>query len=74
MPIYQIPATATRFEIARAKDGAFLVVSDTRGTAGVAIPCRDESQATDVCTRLNRGDHDGTIDVPLFGLPTSGVD
>ena len=71
MPVYEIPATATRFEIARARDGACLVVSATKGTGGVAIPCRDEAQAADVCARLNRGDHDGTIDVPLFGLPPS---
>ena len=70
MPVYQIPSAATRFEIARAKDGALLVVSDTRGVEGVAIPCRDAAQADDVCGRLNRGEHDGTIDVPLFGLPT----
>ena len=66
MPVYQIPAIATRFEIARAKDDAFLVVSDTRGTAGVMIPCRDEAQAADVCARLNRGDHGGEIDIPLI--------
>ena len=70
MPLYQIPPDAKRFEVARSKDGSFLVVSDTRGTAGVAIPCRDEPQASDVCGRLNRGEHDGAIDVPLFGLPS----
>jgi hypothetical protein len=70
MPLYQIPPAAKRFEIARTKDGQFLVVSETTGANGVAIPCRDEAQATDVCARLNRGDHDGTVDVPLFGLPT----
>ena len=69
MPIYQIPAAARHFEIVRGKDGSFLVVSQTSGTEGVAIPCRDEAQATDVCSRLNRGDHTGAVDVPLFGLP-----
>jgi hypothetical protein len=68
MPLYQIPPTATHFEIAQSKDGSYLVVSDTKGTEGVAIPCRDESQANEVCAKLNRGDHDGTIDAPLFGL------
>lgn len=68
MPLYQIPPTATRFEIAMSKDGSFLVVSDTRGTEGVAIPCRDEAQANDVCAKLNRQEHDGQIDVPLFGF------
>jgi hypothetical protein len=68
MPLYQIPTTATRFEIAKSKDGAYLVVSDTKGTEGVAILCRDEAQANEVCAKLNQKDHDGTIDVPLFGL------
>ena len=68
MPLYQIPSTATRFEIAKSKDGSFLVVSDTKGTEGVMIPCRDEAQATDVCGRLNKKDHAGEIDVPLFGF------
>lgn len=68
MPLYEIPSSATHFEIAKAKDGSFLVVSDTRGTEGVAIPCRDEAQATEVCAKLNRKEHDGHIDVPLFGF------
>ncbi|MFT3784643.1 MAG: hypothetical protein QM770_00565 [Tepidisphaeraceae bacterium] len=68
MPLYQIPSTATRFEIVCGKDGSFLVVSQTTGTDGVAIPCKDEAQATEVCDRLNRGQHDGQIDVPLFGV------
>ena len=68
MPLYQIPPTATRFEIAKSKDGSYLVVSDTRGTEGVAIPCRDEAQANDVCAKLNQKQHSGTIDVPLWGI------
>jgi hypothetical protein len=71
MPVYQIPPEVDRFEIARGRDGSFLVVSETSGTRGVVIPCRDEAQATDVCARLNRRDHAGEIDVPLFGLPSS---
>lgn len=68
MPVYQIPDNLKRFEIVRGKDGGVLVVSETSGTHGVVIPCRDEAQANDVCARLNRGDHNGEIDVPLFGL------
>jgi hypothetical protein len=66
MPLYTIPPTFKRFEIVRGKAGDFMVVSETTGKAGVAIPCKDERQAQDVCDRLNRGDHDGTIDVPLL--------
>jgi hypothetical protein len=67
MPLYQIPPTAKRFEIARGKDGSYMVVSETTGVAGVAIPVADQRQAEDVCDRLNRGDHDGTIEVRQFG-------
>lgn len=71
MPLYQIPLSAKRFEIARSKDGSYIVVSDTKGTEGVVIPCRDEAQANEVCEKLNRGEHDGQIDVPLFGITLS---
>lgn len=71
MPLYQIPPSATHFEIAKSKDGSFVVVSDTKGTQGVVIPCRDEAQASEVCEKLNRGQHDGHIDVPLFGVSLS---
>lgn len=71
MPIYEIPPDARRFEIVRSKEGSLMVVSDTRGTGGVAIPVRSDAQAQEVCDRLNRGDHDGSVDVPLFGLEFS---
>ena len=64
MPVYQIPPTARRFEIVKSKGGDYLVVSETTGRAGVAIPVADPRQAEEVCDRLNRGDHGGTIDVP----------
>ena len=69
MPIYEIPADAKHFEIARGNDGTYLVLSETTGLHGVVISCRTEEQAIEVCERLNRGDHDGTIDVPFFILP-----
>ena len=67
MPVYQIPTTARRFEVVRGKAGDYLVVSETTGVAGVAIPVADEQQAADVCGRLNRGEHDGTVEVRQFG-------
>ena len=67
MPVYEIPPTAKRFEIARGRDGSYVVVSETTGTAGVAIPVRDEQQANEICTRLNRGEHEGKIEVSQFG-------
>lgn len=67
MPIYQSPPTAKRFEVVRGKAGDYMVVSETTGVGGVAIPVADQRQAEDVCDRLNRGDHDGTIKVRQFG-------
>lgn len=63
MPVYEIPPTARRFEIVKGKGGDYLVVSETTGRAGVAIPVKDQQQAEDVCDRLNRGRHDGKIEV-----------
>ena len=68
MPVYEIPPTARRFEIVRSKGGDYLVVSETTGRAGVAIPVADQRQAEDLCDRLNRGDHAGRIEVPPAGL------
>ena len=67
MPVYQIPPTAKRFEIARGKDGSYVVVSETTGVGGVAIPVADQRQADEICGRLNRGEHDGTVEVRQFG-------
>ena len=67
MPLYQIPDGAKHFEVVRGKAGDYMVVSETTGVAGVAIPAADERQAQDICDRLNRGDHDGTVEVRQFG-------
>ena len=67
MPVYQIPPAAKRFEVVRGKAGDFMVVSETTGVAGVAIPAADQRQAEELCDRLNRGDHDGTVEVRQFG-------
>jgi hypothetical protein len=58
-----VPPTARRFEIVKGKAGEYLVVSETSGRGGVAIPVRDEKQAEELCGRLNRGEHDGTVEV-----------
>ena len=67
MPVYQIPPAAKRFEVVRSKAGEYMVVSETTGTAGVAIPVGDARQAEEICGRLNRGEHDGTVEVRHFG-------
>ena len=67
MPVYEIPPAAKRFEVVRSKAGEYMVVSETTGGAGVAIPARDEAHANELCGRLNRGEHDGKIEVSQFG-------
>ena len=65
MPVYEIPPTARRFEVVKGKSGDYLVVSETTGRAGVAIPVKDQQQAEELCARLNRGEHEGRIEVDL---------
>ena len=62
MPLYQIPPTAKRFEIVKSKAGEYFVVSETTGRGGVVIPVRDQQEAEQICDRLNRGEHDGTVE------------
>ena len=73
MPVYSIPDDAGPFVVVRGNDGNF-AVADERATGGpghVFIPCRDEAQAKELCDRLSRGDHDGTVQVNLLDTPTA---
>ena len=74
MPVYTIPPGSGPFLVVRGADGAYAVAEEpaagrsaTGGGAGrVFIHCRDEAQARAVCDRLNRGDHDGSIQVDVL--------
>ena len=78
MPIYTIPPDAGPFTVVEAPDKSYAVtevraVDDAASAAKLGflfISCRDRAQAQDVCARLNRGEHDGTIQVDLLSLPT----
>ena len=77
MPVYTIPPESGPFIVVQAPDGGFAVADEravgdpaTAAKLGfVFIPCRDEAQAHDVSDRLNRGEHDGTIQVDLLSVP-----
>lgn len=77
MPIYPIPQDAGPFIVVASRDGGFAVADETAAGAGpeaaklglVFIPCRDEAQAIEIRDRLNRGDHDGTVQVDLLQPP-----
>ena len=80
MPIYTIPDDAGPFVVVESKDGSFAVADERVREGGataaklgfVFIPCRDEQQAHEVAGRLNRGEHDGTIQVDLLGPDSTG--
>ena len=77
MPIYAIPEDAGPFVVVESRDGGFAVADEAAAAAGpnaaklglVFIPCRDEAQANAIRDRLNRGEHDGTIQVDLLSPP-----
>ncbi len=80
MPIYTIPPDSGPFVVVQAPDKSFAVI-DQRAVGDPAtaaklgflfIPCRDEPQATEIADRLNRGDHDGTIQVDLLSARDDG--
>lgn len=75
MPIYTIPPQAKSFAVVRGADGSFAVaeerafggdVSTASKLGFVFIPCRDEPQAIALAEKLNRGEHDGTVQVNLL--------
>lgn len=78
MPVYSIPEEAGPFVVVEARDGGFAVADEPAAAAGpdaaklgmIFIPCRDEAQAIEIRDLLNRGDHDGTIQVDLLPPPT----
>lgn len=77
MPIYTIPPDAGPFTVVQGADKSF-AVADERGMGEAAtaaklgfvfIPCRDEQQAAALSEKLNRGEHDGTVQVDLLDEP-----
>ncbi len=80
MPIYAIPEDAGPFMVVESRDGGFAVADEravgdpaTSAKLGfVFIPCRDEAQAHDVADRLNRAEHDGTVQVDLLAPRPAG--
>jgi hypothetical protein len=76
MPIYTIPPDSGPFAVVRGPDGGFAVAEErTVGDHAQAaklgfifIPCRDEAQARALADRLNRGEHDGTVQVDLLAV------
>lgn len=63
MAQYKIPKNAGKFTVVTAQGGHFCVWNKKYGRHEVIIPVRSRKLAQEVCDKLNRGEHDGTIEV-----------
>lgn len=63
MAIYIIPANAGPYYVITSRAGTPLVMNDLTGKRKVRIRCMSQTQAEEICRRLNDDDHDGTIRV-----------
>ena len=63
MALYQIPKNAGKFTVVTAKGGHFVIWNRKTGQHEIVIPVRDRKLAYAVCEKLNRHDHNGSIEV-----------
>jgi hypothetical protein len=63
MALFKIPKKAGKFTVVTAQGGHFCVWNRKSGRQEVIIPIRSRKQADEVCAKLNRGEHDGEIEV-----------
>lgn len=63
MATYKIPQNAGSFRVVVAQGGHFAVWNGKFGRNGVSIPVRTKKQAREICEKLNRKEHNGTVDV-----------
>jgi hypothetical protein len=63
MASYQIPQNAGKFQVVVASGGHYAVWNGKHGRLEVSIPVKTKKQAREICAKINRKDHDGTIEV-----------
>ena len=63
MARFEIPKNAGKFTVVVARGGHYAVWNRKEGKLRVSIPVRTRKQAEEVCAKLNRGEHDGAIEV-----------
>ncbi len=69
MPIYPVPPEIKQFVVVRGDDGSFAVADEGRPPGrGFFAPCRDELQAIKLCDLLNKGEHDGRVQIDLLSM------
>jgi hypothetical protein len=61
MPRYQIPKNVGEVEVVLTMAGTYAVFSKKSGRHGLRIPCRDRTQAEEICRRIREKDHAGEI-------------
>ncbi|QDV07843.1 hypothetical protein Poly30_33760 [Planctomycetes bacterium Poly30] len=61
MAIIQIPKHVGTCRVITSYAGTPLITNDKTGKNKVLIPCKTPRQASELCDRINRGDHDGTV-------------
>jgi hypothetical protein len=63
MPTYRIPRNAGKFIVVVARGGLFAAWNRKQGRDSISILVRTKRQAQEICEKLNRGEHNGTITV-----------
>lgn len=61
MPRITLPKHPGKFRVKTAMAGNLIVINDKTGKNQVIIPCRSQTQADELCERLNNGDHRGEV-------------
>lgn len=61
MATYTLPSKPGHFRVIIGMIGNYIVTNDRTGKNQVLIPCESQREATELCDRLNRGDHNGSV-------------
>ena len=63
MALYKIPKNSGKFTVRTAQGGHYAVWNRKTGRHEITIAVRSRKLADEICEKLNRGEHDGTIEV-----------
>jgi hypothetical protein len=65
MARYSIPPNVGKVRVAMVAGGKFAVWNGKQGKFEFSIVCRNRKQATEIADKINKKQHDGTIEVSL---------
>ena len=63
MARYEIPEKVGKVRVAMALGGKFAVWNGKQGEGEFRIVCRNRKEAQEIADKINRKDHDGSIEV-----------